>query len=259
MLKRQRDPNIQYYKKGGARKYYRKAPRNVRAPFQPFQQMNVPMYRQPRAVKLFRSTMGGTEIKAVDIPLTTTIVRLPATPPTSILLNGCLTGAGYFNRIGAKINMKSIRFRGSIELNSTVTKDDATLRWILFYDKQTNKVVPTFADVIQSRDNAGAPTNTFLSDINMDYRDRFIILRDKMIDLPYNQWTANTINGNINVNDDFSIDEYVKLSGLPTLYNQSTGLIGDVNSGGLFFLIFANGTDSAWKFEWQTRLRFHDT
>ena len=55
---------------------------------------------------------------------------------------------------------------------------------LVVYDKQPNGALPTYATVMQTRDNAGAASNTAFSDPNFDNKERFTILRDTTFVLP---------------------------------------------------------------------------
>lgn len=206
------------------------------------------------------STAG--EIKAVDIPSQLTTFVTVAVPPTMQLLNPVLSGAGFFNRIGAKLNMKSLRVRGFIQNISTCVQDAG--RIIIFYDRQTNGAAPSIDTLLQTRNNAGTASTTGLSEINLDNRDRFVILRDKHIILPSCTNEAGVLTNyapQITTQGDkseFIFDEFIKLKGLQTMYSASTGLVGDIRTGGLFMVLVCENSTANYQMRWSARLRYFD-
>ena len=69
--------------------------------------------------------------------------------------------------------------------NNKFSNSSATYaRLLVVYDKQPNGALPTYATVMQTRDNAGAASNTAFSDPNFDNKERFTILRDTTFVLP---------------------------------------------------------------------------
>ena len=199
------------------------------------------------------------EIKTVDVPLTSSNFRLFATPPIPILLNGSQTGAGFWNRIGSKIRMKSIQMKGSIV--QALTSVEGYLRMVVVYDKQANGAFPTLSTVFETRDNAGAQTNTVYSMMKTESRDRFEILKDETWRSPSATYTAGVqTNGPSfpGVDNEFEFNCFVKLKNRKATYNASTGAIGDITTGSLFVYFIAAGTDNAWTCNWTSRLRFYD-
>ena len=127
------------------------------------------------------SDRRGAEIKAIDIPDGTYGFNRPNAGLVS-LLNGVQTGTGFFNRIGSRIEMKSLRIRGFIYYALTSIQDQ--IRMIIVYDRQPTGALPAPTVILQTRDQAGAATNPGSSEINLDNRDRFTILRDIQLQMP---------------------------------------------------------------------------
>ena len=95
--------------------------------------------------------------------LPTTIFNQQGTP--WILINGIVQGAGNNQRIGNKVSLKALRMKGQIINLATAVQTYARL--LVVYDKQPNGALPTYATVMQTRDNAGAATNTAFSDLTL--------------------------------------------------------------------------------------------
>lgn len=202
---------------------------------------------------------GGSEIKAVDIPRVDITFKQIGGPPTFQLLNGILTGSGFFNRVGARIEMKSIHIRAVITFLATSVQD--VNRLIVFYDRQPNGAAPAIADVLQARDNAGAATTAAQSEINLDNRERFVILRDKEWFVPSTTVAAGVLtNGPGYPGDDnlMHINEFIPLKGLGTHYKASTGAIGDIATGSLFAVFISQNQGGVMNCSFNARLRFDD-
>jgi len=208
-----------------------------------------------------RLVASASEIKAVDITATGYLANSTGvvTP-----LNLIATGSSFFNRIGRRVEMKSIRISGTMEpLRTNVALD--YIRLMIVYDRQTNGALPSMADILQSTAQNGTNTTNSYSGINLNNRDRFIILRDLRIVPPTETDTAGVIT-NLGAIDPITtltnIDLYVKLKGLLTQYkaDSSPAVIGDIATGGLFLVTFgliAAGSEG-WGFELESRLRFND-
>lgn len=203
----------------------------------------------------------GQEVKAVDIadaPLS--LNSTGAVAP----LNLVRAGASYFNRVGRKINMKSIRVTFyTVPIRAQTNVDYA--RVILFYDKQTNGALPLIGDLLQTTDQAGTNSLTNQSGINLNNRERFVILRDERIYLPSVTGGAApfTVGDFYPQNCDVGkYDWFVKLKGLETQYraDSAPSVIGDISTGGLFLATlgdFAAGGEG-WQLQVESRLRFWD-
>lgn len=150
-----------------------------------------------------------------------------------VLLNGCSQGTGLSSRQGRVIQLRSV----SITLqhrNASGSTGDYPIRVILFIDKEPHGVAPTGAQLLRTTDGQGldeAPRN-------LDYRNRFVILKDKWIQGdPFNN------NGALRTH----YHKFVKYRtlNLKTVYDASNNAdITDINKGALYCYFF-NG-DSAF-------------
>lgn len=208
-------------------------------------------------------TSKGAEKKAVDIPATTT--NFVNTLAAFVLLNPVQQGPAYYNRIGSRIELSSLNLRGIINplfVNNAVRPFDIG-RIIIFYDRQTNGVLPTQVDLLQTRDQAGNATNVGLSPINLDNRDRFLIIRDYQMYFPENDGTGITRLVNTQGkegNNEYSINMHIKLKGLQTMYKSTSNPItaGDIATGGLFIGFISHSTTASKACTWTSRLRYKD-
>jgi len=203
----------------------------------------------------------GAEIKAIDIPSAGYAFRNPATATGVALLNGVQAGAAFFNRVGSRIEMKSLHIRGNIV--PAATGISTAGRLLIVYDRQPAGALPVVADVLQARDQAGAATTTNASEINLDNRDRFTIVRDLNVYFPAQTYTAGVLtNGPAFPGQDQELDVniFIKLKGLSTHFKSSTAptAIGDIATGALYVMFVSGGTDSSWNFNGGFRLRYND-
>lgn len=111
---------------------------------------------------------------------------------TDYLLNGVPRGDGFNQRIGDRITMRSLHVRVFL-MNQTGANGffGGIVRVMLYYDLQPNTAFPTTSDLF------AAPQAGY-SYLNLNYRDRFIIIRDKFCML--NQGTGDFCVNFCNIN-----------------------------------------------------------
>lgn len=222
--------------------------------------MVVPRGMHPRqAPAVFRAT--GSEIKAIDIAKASYNFKNVAAPPVINLLNGVATGAGFFNRVGSRIEGKSLHIRGNIV--NILTSVEGYMRMIVIYDRQPNGALPALTDILQSRDQAGTAATTSVSEINLDQRDRFVVLRDK-------QWHVPSVTLAVGVqtngpqypgmDQEWDINEFIKLKGLTTHFKSSSAptTIADINTGAIYMAFFTDATTDAYSAIVGIRYRYGD-
>lgn len=228
-----------------------------------FQQILQTIPNDPRRLK--------TEVKIVDIRPTTVLF---GNAMVLSYFNLIQEGAGFWNRIGRKINMKSLYITGLIAPvgnNAEALVEDYN-RIIIFYDRQANGANINYADLIQSRDQLGTGlSNTALDHINMDNRERFLVLMDRRIVTPpiaINGATATNNNLNMETNGEgvdgnMKIQRYIKLQDLETMYLNTTNpsTIANISTGSLGIVcisVNATGDSRAWNFVYTARLKYYD-
>lgn len=201
------------------------------------------------------------ELKALDVPAGT--VSLNQTGSVTAL-NLIRVGSTFCNRIGRKIEMKSLRIVGAIAPIRTVAAQDY-VRIMLVYDRQANGALPALADVIQTTDQATTNSTSSFSGINLNNRDRFVMLRDHHVTLPSATYTAGVITNpgfSDPVSRTFNIDDYIKLGSLVTQYkaDSAPAVIGDIASGSILLVTVgaAVAGQEGFNFQLETRLRYRD-
>jgi len=185
--------------------------------------------------------------------LDTNISVVPyAANSTLTLINGITQGTDYNQRIGRQIKMMNYFIRLTIAPQDTTT-DTGSYRILLVYDLQANGVAPTPTEVLVS--------NTTTSHINLDNRDRFRVLRDKMYTFdPFAYDPAGTATTAWNKTNQ-NIKIFVKLPNLETIFNATNGgTVADIASGNLiaFWLGSGTGNNGPLDFTGSYRVRFED-
>lgn len=130
--------------------------------------------RVARQVKRLNSAI---ETKHVDTAFDWTNVALS---PSYLYLSNISEGSGESNRIGRKIKATSIyvNLRATVDYTSISVDQTATIRFILFIDKEFNGTIATPQDVFQFTTGGVVGPMTFVSPLLWKNRRRFKILRD---------------------------------------------------------------------------------
>jgi len=208
--------------------------------------------RVPMATRGYRP--NPTELKVFDIAVNTYNVN-----STPIFQTLCLPqlGSDMTNRIGRKIVLKTVQIRGTLQIADAAIQPPGQqevalqrVRMILLWDTQPNGAVPALLDVLTFNDPS--------AQLNLDSRDRFKVLRDKMFVLgPYINDTAsskyNTEKSAVNV-------KIFKKLDLETIFSTSTGAVADIKSGNLLclWLGISAGLNGPAEFVGSYRVRFDD-
>lgn len=189
------------------------------------------------------------------------------------VLNVIMEGAAAWNRIGRRINMKSIEVSAVVRYsaNPAAASTGEIIRLALVYDKQYNGSFFTNSSVLwqSDRQTSGGTGSTVsvLSPVNLANRDRFLILKewrygqiDTAITTPAT--AAATMATALQARLPGRIHWYVKLKGLETVFQSTTGTAdgADVTSGALLLVFVSNQTtaNSCFRINFASRLRFYD-
>lgn len=201
------------------------------------------------------------EIKSVDVPASNTAI---STTASFALLNGMVQGTTQWNRIGRRVQMKSIAIRGRIYYNQAGGAPGADyLRVMLIYDRQPNGAAPAIGDIIAATDQAGTTTTTCFDGLNMSNADRFKVLREYVLHIPSPAAIAGGANQALQVEgaEKLGFKWFVKLGGLETHFKTgNAGTIADISTGSLYLVTFGQqaAADAQWGLTISARLRFDD-
>lgn len=152
------------------------------------------------------------------------------------LLNGCAQGDGISSRDGRQIQMKSIQVRATFT-SPVATTDPIIIRYVVFIDKSPRATAPTLSQVLDT--SQGGPEETYR---NLDYRKRFVILKDKVFIMDAHQGfdSAKAYFNRVHR----EIIKFKKLK-LNTVFNSgSAGTIADIESGAIYLMLF--GTSATY-------------
>jgi len=205
------------------------------------------------------TTTMKAEKKVIDLNYAAYAARTSANVVT-YLLNGCIQGTNNYNRIGRKIDMKSLQVHGMMQATTTlVVPEDNIVRWMIVYDRTPNGNAPTWANVVQSQNISATASSNSTDMINLDNRDRFIVVRDKVIPMAAQNGTAAptaaTATGQPTT---YVISEYIRFN-YETVYNGgNAGTVGDIQTGALYFFICSN-QDQQVGFVGSFRVRFRES
>lgn len=221
--------------------------------------------KEARAAKLYRPIIGPrvskAEVKCVDLAgATYTLNSTVSITPINLIR----AGSSFFNRIGRKVELKSLHLKGFVQPVRTIAAQDY-VRIMIVYDAQTNGALPAISDIIQDTDQAGTNNTTSTSSANLNNRDRFRILCDYRIVTPSQTVTAGQVTtpGWIDPVTVFTdVERYMKLKGLHTVFkaDSSPAVIGDIATGALYLVTYGGNASGAEGFNLYAslRLRYQD-
>ena len=225
----------------------------VASPFVPPRQVRVPAAR----------TLG--EKKGMDTAIS--FAQIPSTVNDNsgmIVLNLIQQGAGSWNRVGRKVNLRSIRIRGEItHIQTTVSGNTfgQTVRCVVVWDKQPSSgTIPQWQDMFGFTAQDGTEGTSMYAPIRYDNMDRFSILRDVTYDPQ-----PGAKSGNPDVIYYYNtIDEYIRLGDRECVFSgQSNPMtIADISTGAIYFCIRAKNNNTISTYSSVTnmtaRLRYTD-
>jgi len=186
------------------------------------------------------------EMKTIDTVQTATTFT---TAGTTVLLNGAAAGTDFTSRIGRKIKVMSVQFRGSISPGTL----DNNCRVIIFYDKQPNGGgLPAVADLILNHSaGAGSTATDFM---NLNNRDRFMILKDMVV--PVGRISTTATQAVAGSPSQHAVNIYKKVT-LETIYNATGATAAEIATG-LIGVLFISTVAGSGGILWSSRIRFID-
>lgn len=159
-------------------------------------------------------------------------------------LQGIVQGTSPNGRVGSKIIVKSIQWRGNVVLPAGAQSND-TVVLILVQDTQTNGALATCQDVYDS-----ATAATMMR--NIENGSRFKVLCKINVELNANAGVSGAYDG-----DQKLVEGFMKVN-IPISFKGGTGAITEVKTNGLFWLAGATVTDDYCGVSMKTRLRYTD-
>lgn len=160
------------------------------------------------------------------------------------LINGMAAGAALNERIGRKVQMKSIYIRANVSVPPTGVTGNGFIRVMLVYDRQNN------ATDLNLNLTSLFVTDSAISLMNLDNRERFLVLYDRMTPMGL-QWR------------DTEVFVKFKRCRLDVLFNAAAGAtFAGITTGALYLLTAGHGFIGAvtsLEVLGRTRVRYTDT
>lgn len=190
---------------------------------------------------------GRDELKVTDVATASANLTLNA---GLVLLNGVAQGSDYNTRIGRKTLMKSLFIRFTLVPNTANSAPNGDFaRIIVFYDCQTNAAAPIASDVLTSGTD-------YLSPLNLNNRDRFKILHDKIIPMNANVYTAGALTAGDPVNKSWKI---FKKMNMEVIFGGTANTVGSIQTGSIYLMYLSAGATSYSTLSYNSRIRFIDS
>lgn len=212
-----------------------------------------PVYRQP--------AQRSVELKAVDTASGGVnafgSVDFDQSAPVLFLLNGIAAGTDFYNRVGRKVKLRSLLFRGDVYAADTTTSGAMSIRVALVYDGQANGAAITHSDVFNSVDSGGTTGSRAYSGVNLNNRDRFKILKDWSFTLAP---VALNAAGNGGYHNRRVFKAYIPLN-LDEVFSGTGATISSIQTGALYLIALCDASttgDDAATITWNSRVRFSD-
>lgn len=237
--------------------------------------------RRLSSIPATRGMLGQTlhEIRGMDVPKAVYEFNHAdgGTSDQFTLMNGIREGDGFFQREGNKINLKNIHIRGYLHPRSTMPSGQegaeynsafGKIRMIIVYDRQPTGAFPELGDLLRSHNEAGVAATTDCSEINLNSRARFAILRDKEWSIPSFIFNVNNKRitsghdlGYVGDGESWVVNEFIKLKDLGVVF-KGTGTpmtIAHISTGAVYMVLVKSGTDLHMQFNGGWRVRYGDS
>lgn len=233
-----------------------------------YQRTAVRRMQGPPAALYSRVPTNALALKSMDVPDELISLNSLSSPVCLVVPK---LGSAFFNRLSNRTRGVSLQLRGMIfpTYTNALIITQQKVRIIIYYDRQSNGANPSISDILLDTNQNGATNTDSQSMINMNNKDRFMILRDRYICTPevaINGATSLPTGGVITdpngPGKGLKYEEFIKLKGLESLYNSTNGGdVGDISAGAFGILAFssdASGGNDGWHLSLSTRFKFLD-
>lgn len=177
--------------------------------------------------------MLNVEYKSKDVAVSET----PNTTGTVIYLNDIAGNDSLAGRDGLQVRLKSLQMRLTSEVN--VSDVDTFVRIMVVIDKQPQGALPSITDILES--------TSITSVRNLSFRKRFVILKDTVQKL-----RSGAVSNNIQF-----MRLYKRLD-MKSIYNSTGSGISNIESNGLFLVLFSDEATNPPTISGTTRVRYLD-
>lgn len=191
------------------------------------------------------------------------------------LMNGIAEGDGFYQREGNKINLKNIHIRGYLRPRATAVGGEGDeynsefgkVRMIIVYDRQPTGAFPLLGDLLRSHNTHGTASTSSESEVNLNSRARFAILRDKEWSVPsfkYNTTTQSMKEGHMlgytGDQESWVVNEFIKLKDLGVVFKGTSEpmTIAHLATGAVYMVLLKSNPDVHIQFVGGWRVRYGD-
>lgn len=174
------------------------------------------LYKAPRGQSLTNPKTGSSSPELKNIDTGGSVGQIPNGFWSELdLLNPIQVGADSNQRVGRKVQLKSLLFRW----NESTATALSPIRILIVYDKEPNQATPVLTEVITS-DNYNAP-------MNLSNSNRFIVLADELHPVIFSSGSAGT----------YRVGKIFKKLNLPMMFTASSIDVTSVTCGAIFAMI----------------------
>ena len=204
-------------------------------------------FRRKRRLKAYNYGGMKKELKFHDFTCATTATTGGAVEDT--ILN-IAAGTGESQRVGRKIFVKGVHFRGHWEISSATLTDSAQIVRVIFYvDKQANGATAAVLDLLEA------------ADIERHYNllnvpSRFKILWDHTMNFPPTAGAYDGVDDNAGDRKKF-VSRYMPVNKRID-YSAGTGAITELCCNNIGYMVFIESTNPSASFNGFARVRFYD-
>jgi len=221
------------------------------------------------------SGMGSHEIKGMDV--SSEIYQFNTADGASnnmvYLMNGIQVGDSFFRREGNKIQMKNIHIRGYLRPRHNHPGGGSAedyfsapgmVRMLVIYDRGPQQALPTLSTILRGHTTGGSTSTDIDSEINLNERARFAILRDKMWSIPSFQFNITNKYGlaptSTPEGNDWVVNEFIKLKNLGVVYRGSDSpmTVEHISTGAVYLILIRSGDDLHMQANLGWRIRYED-
>lgn len=206
------------------------------------------------AINYAKNPGMNPEMKAVDATGTIAFNNLSPGSGHTILCNATTQGTDRHNRVGRRINIKSVNVKMYIySSQASPAIIDDLLRIALVWDEQPTGTLPTLQEYWQDTSVAGVTSSNMLSHNNLNNSARFRMLRTLTVLVNAEAQMTETNQGRA------FIEWNTKLN-LITQYNVgNTGNITDFTTGAIYLIGWGNNSNPAqWSADVAVRVKYQD-
>lgn len=202
--------------------------------------------------KILSATVGShaIETKTLDVSLSFPSVFAPIvdtfnTNDSAVILNPVQEGAGDWQRVGKRINMKSIRMRGQVTIDSVTPNvtgssfQTINVRAVIVYFREQLTAIPDWNAVFSNISQSGVKSSGLYTPLASSAMSSCVVLLDKVYT---NIGSAGISTATTYNNTHLHFDEYIDLGGAGATYQGTANPITAANivSGMLVLYMRAN-------------------